>query len=456
MAPLLVIGRDVVTMNARREIIRDGAVLVENGRITAVGKATDLRGAHPGVAELGDAHAVITPGFVNAHQHLTGDRLVRSAIPDNIAAHDAIFGWAVPVHVAHTEADDELSAVASCVEQAGNGFTTVIEAGTVAHPLAVARGIETVGLRGRVGRWGWDIDDAPYAAPCEQVIEQQRANVEALAGFERVAGWVTLVGHDLMSDELAAGASQLARELGTGLTFHISPHTADVDSYITRTGRRPLVHLDHLGVLGRHVLLAHAVHLDDAEADAVLRTGTAIAYTPWAYLRLGPGVGAAGRHAELARRGARIALGADAENAGDALDGLRVAALCAGLAKDQASDPTQFGAHDAFELLTIRGAEAVGMAAEIGSLEVGKWADIVVFDTSGSEWTARSEDVILQLVWASDGRAVRDVVVGGDVIVRRGRSTRVDRDDLRREVASARTALLGRAGLAPASRWPVV
>ena len=96
------------------------------------------------------------------------------------------------------------------------------------------------------------------------------------------------------------------------------------------------------------------------------------------------------------------------------------------------------------------------MAAEIGSLEVGKWADIVVFDTSGSEWTARSEDVILQLVWASDGRAVRDVVVGGDVIVRRGRSTRVDRDDLRREVASARTALLGRAGLAPASRWPVV
>ena len=92
MAALLVVGRDVVTMNARREIIRDGAVLVEHGRITAVGKATDLRAAHPGVAVLGDAHAVITPGFVNAHQHLTGDRLVRSAIPDNIAAHDAIFG----------------------------------------------------------------------------------------------------------------------------------------------------------------------------------------------------------------------------------------------------------------------------------------------------------------------------------------------------------------------------
>jgi 5-methylthioadenosine/S-adenosylhomocysteine deaminase len=271
-----------------------------------------------------------------------------------------------------------------------------------------------------------------------------------------VTGWVTLVGHDLMSDELLAGASALARDRGVGITFHISPHSGDATSYLARTGVRPLVHFDRLGALGPHVLLAHAVHLDDAEADIVLRTRTAITYTPWAYLRLGQGVSGAGRHAELALAGGRIALGCDSENAGDAVDPLRVVALAAGIAKDQGPDPTRFGAHAAFELATIRGAEAIGMADRIGSLEVGKRADIVVHDTSSIVWTPRSADPILQLVWAASGSAVREVLVDGRLVVRGGRCTTVDHAALRAAAADAAPALLARAGITPPSRWPIV
>ena len=113
--------------------------------------------------------------------------------------------------------------------------------------------------------------------------------------------------------------------------------------------------------------MAHAVHLDDDEVDVVLRTDTAVASCPWAYLRLGQGVTAAGRHGELVRRGGRVALGCDGENAGDAVDLLRAAALFVGLAKDTRVDPTWFGAHDALELLTVGGAEAVGMGDRVGS-----------------------------------------------------------------------------------------
>lgn len=452
---LLVIGHDVVTMNSRREIIRDGAVAVDGSTIVAVDKVSALRARFPEADVLGDAHAVVTPGFVNAHQHLTGDRLVRSAIPDDLAPGVSIFEWAVPVHAQHTGDDDELSATLSCLEQVTNGITTVVEAGTVAHPDRVATAMRNVGVRGAVGMWGWDVDDAPFAAPPAEVLDRQRALAGRLRDDDLVDGWITLVGHDLMSDELLAGASALARELRTGLTFHISPSPADAAAYLARCGVRPLVHFDRLGALGPHVLLAHAVHLDDAECDIVLRTKSAISYTPWAYLRLGQGVTAHGRHGALHRRGARIALGCDSENASDALDPLRIAALATGIAKDQTLDPTSFGAHDAFEMLTIRGAEAINMADRIGSLEPGKRADLVVHDTSGPHWAPRSADPILQLVWASDGRSVRDVVVDGHAVIRGGRCTTVDLDALRDAANDAAGRLLRRAGIDPPSRWPI-
>jgi 5-methylthioadenosine/S-adenosylhomocysteine deaminase len=450
-----VIGRDVVTMDARREIIRDGAVAIDGPTIVAVDKADVLRARFPDADVLGDAEAVVTPGFVNAHQHLTGDRLMRSAIPDDLPPGASIFEWAVPVHAQHTGDDDELSATLSCIEQVGNGITTVVEAGTVAHPDRVAAAVRRVGLRGAVGMWGWDVDDGPFAAPPAEVVARQRALIERLSRDDRVEGWVTLVGHDLMSDELMQRASQLAREMHTHLTFHISPSPSDAISYVSRVGVRPLVHFERLGVLGDHVLLAHAVHLDDQECDVVVRTGAAIAYTPWAYLRLGQGVTGHGRHAELHRRGVRIALGCDSENASDALDPLRIAALAAGIAKDQSLDPTSFGAHDAFEMLTIRGAEAIGMSDRIGSLEPGKRADIVVHDTTGPHWATRSVDPVLQLVWASDGRSVREVMVDGRVVVRAGRCTTVDLDAVRADATAAAAALLRRAGIEPRPRWPV-
>ena len=154
-------------------------------------------------------------------------------------------------------------------------------------------------------------------------------------------------------------------------------------------------------------------------------------------------------------RGGRLALGCDTENASDSIDALRVAALTAGLAKDTVMDPTGFGAHGALELLTIGGAEAIGMADRIGSIEVGKAADLVVHDLSGVESAPRSVDPVLQLVWGGDGRQVQDVVVDGVVVLEQGRSTRVDHRELTVDASAAQRRLLGDAGLSPSARWPV-
>ena len=179
-----------------------------------------------------------------------------------------------------------------------------------------------------------------------------------------------------------------------------------------------------------------------AASEGELREAVALPGCPWAYLRLAQGFVAAGRHGELLARGGRIALGCDAENAGDAVDILRAATLFVGLARDAASDPFSLTAHDALELATIRGAEAINKADIIGSLEPGKQADIVVHSTAGPQFLPRSTDPVLQLIWASDGRSVSEVLIAGRLVVTGGQCRTVELDDLREQARACRDRLL--------------
>ena len=150
----LIVAGTLLTMDGERTIWSDGGVLVRAGLIDAIDQRLALLEQHPDARVVGGPESIVTPGFVNAHQHLTGDRLIRSCIPDDIPTGEAIFDWVVPVHAAHTGDDDELSATLSLLEAVGNGITTTVEADTVAHPERVAAAFERVGVRGTVGTWG--------------------------------------------------------------------------------------------------------------------------------------------------------------------------------------------------------------------------------------------------------------------------------------------------------------
>ena len=442
----IIAGGDVVTMNANGDVFHGGAVAVAGEQIAEVGLADEITSRWPDADCIDAAGCVITPGFINAHQHFTGDPLIRSCIPDFVSSHEAIFQWAIPAHEAHTPDDEELSATLCAAEAALNGVTTVVEAGTVASPRKVAAGIEAVGIRAALSIWGSDADGVPQAAPPAEAVARQQEMLAEFPSGGLIEGWIALVGHDLASDELLQAAANAAQEAGVNMTMHISPTPADAKSYIERTGKRPIAHFADLGILGANLLLAHAVWLDDQELSLLLETQTAIAFCPWAYLRLGQGVTKAGRHQEFWEQNGRIALGADANNAGDSADMLKVAALCAGLWRDQSMKPDSFGAQQALELLTRSGAEAIGKAAEIGSLEAGKQADITIHNTSSISWAPRG-DIAMQLIWGSTGRAVRDVFVAGTQIVRDSKLTGIDLDDLRIEAQKAQEALMRRAGL---------
>jgi 5-methylthioadenosine/S-adenosylhomocysteine deaminase len=448
-ADLIVTGDSVVTMAVGEDPMAKGAVVVRDGRIIEVTTAADATARFEATETLGGSGTVIVPGFVNAHQHLTGDRLIRSTIPDDLDLGAALAQWALPSHAAHTGEIDQLSATLSLIEAVTNGVTFTVEAGTVAHPAHVLAAFDSVGVGGTLGSWGWDVGNGVHAGSVADVLERQREVLALTTSHPTVGGWVTLVGHDLMSDELVVAASELARAASTGLTFHLSPSRTDAISIRRRTGRRPFQHLADLGVLGSHLLVAHAVHIDDSELDLILDHDVAVASCPWAYLRLGQGVTRSFHHPRLIHHGGRVALGCDSENAGDAIDVLLTARLFAGLAKDVRGDPGVFSARQALQLATIDGARALGLAHEIGSLEAGKRADLVVIDTTGPAWTPHADDPTMALVWATDGRSVRDVVANGRVVVRDGACVTVDHRTLAARAQEVHSMLVSRCGAHP-------
>jgi 5-methylthioadenosine/S-adenosylhomocysteine deaminase len=453
VSELLVVGGDVVTMDASRRVLSGATVAVSGDSIAALGPADELRARFPGAQEIDATGCVVIPGLIDAHQHTTVDTLVRSTIPDHISSQESIFEWVVPLHAQADGDDDELTATITAVECLTRGITTVLEPGTVAHPERVAAGMSAVGIRARVGGWGWDAPGVPFSGPVDEVLARQEQIVRALPATGPVTGWVTLVGHDLASDELFTGAAALAERLDVGLTWHVSPGPADVESYARRVDRRPVLHFRELGVLGPRLLLGHAVWLDDAEVDAILQTGTAVAVCPGAYMRLAQGYTRASRHAELVRRGGRVALGCDSHNAGDAPDVLLAAYLLAALERDL-DRPDPIRAEQAFALATVDGAAAIGLGERIGSLEVGKAADLVVLDGRDPAWVPRG-DLARQLLWGQVSRTVRDVLVDGRVVLRDRRPTGVDLAAVAEAAAERSAALLQRAGLQPRPTWPM-
>ena len=210
-AQQIITGGDVVTMNPHREVLVGGSIVIDGDVIVAVGSTTELRAEYPGRRAVFDAsRCVITPGMIDAHQHLTGDPLVRSCIPDLLPPGASIFEWSVPLHGAHDALDDGVSATLSAVEALTSGVTTVVEAGTVAHADSVAEALHTVGLRATLGVWGWDIEEGPFAAPCDEVLDRQRAVVEAYPG-RRAGRGMGHAGRSRPRVGFAAGGSRRSR-----------------------------------------------------------------------------------------------------------------------------------------------------------------------------------------------------------------------------------------------------
>ena len=454
---LLVTGWYVVTMNAARDVIRDGAVAVRGSQIVAVGKRADLLAHYTPARTIGGDRFVVTPGMVNTHIHITGEPATRGYVPDDLPFVENVFHWLCPLYATYDAAEERLSGQLASVEMLRTGTTTFLEAGTIRFLDEVIDGLVEVGIRGRVGRWVWDLPPEPvvYRQSTDEAIGhlQHQLDVHGSHADGRIGAWSILVGHTTCSDPLWRAAVELAAEHDTGLSFHMSPANLDPDGFIAEFGQRPLVHLQEIGVLDAKPVMTHVVRIDDRELDLLVESGAHVAHCPTTALKVAYGVTQVGRFPEMVARGVNVAIGTDGNNASNYSDLMRATYLVAGLFKDARNDPQLFPAEMAYEMATLSGAKAMRLDHEIGSLEVGKKADVVLHDTDRPEWRPLL-NVANQLVWSADGRGVHTVLVDGVVVVEDGHCTTVDEDRLWHDVQRAGESITARSGLPDKAKWP--
>ena len=458
MAKTLIAGSHVVTMNSTRDVIRHGAVLIDGDRIVGVGKAAALEAEHPDAERVGGEHFVVTPGMVNTHIHITGEPLTRGYVPDDTPFEENVFVWLCQLYSVYTAEEERLSAQLAAVEMLKSGTTTFLEAGTIRFLDEVVDGLVEVGIRGRVGRWIWDLPPEPgvYRQRTDEAISNLERQLTEFKSVEhgRLGAWSILVGHTTCSDPLWKAGRQLATEHGVGMSFHMSPARLDPEGFIAEFGQRPMIHLDQIGVLGSDVAMTHCVHVDDEELGVMAKRKVSVVHCPTTALKVSYGVTRIGKMPEMVQAGINVSIGTDGNNASNYSDLHRATYLVAGLFKDGRQDPQMFPAEMAYEMATLGGARTMLMQDEIGSLEIGKKADVVLHDIDRPEWRPLL-NVMNQLVWSADGRGVHSVWVDGRRVVDAGRMTTLDEAALYAAAQEAGEAITLRSGLPDKAKYPL-
>jgi cytosine/adenosine deaminase-related metal-dependent hydrolase len=458
-ADTLIRNTMAVTMDDQRRVITDAAIAIRDDRIVAVGKTDDVTAAWHADSVIEGVRFVVTPGLINTHVHITGEPLTRGFVPDDTPFLENVFEWLTPIHTHYTEEDEHISAQLASLEMLKSGTTSFLEAGTIRFIDPVVEALTEIGIRARVGPWAWDLPPEPEVLrlTTAQAIARLHDTMDRYASVAdgRIQAWPIIIGHTCCSDELWRAAKGLSLECGTGMSFHMSPAAMDPEGFLAAFGQRPMVHLDEIGVLGDNVTLTHAVHVDDEEIGLLAKTGTSVSHCPTTALKVSYGVTQIGKFPEMVAAGINVAIGTDGNNASNYHDLMRATYLVAGLFKDARRDATIFPAEDAFAMATRNGARALQAEDDLGSIEVGKKADLVLHDTNRPEWRPL-HNVANQLVWSADGRGVHTVFVDGRRVVDNYRCTTIDEDDLLRRAQVAGEGIRARSGLPDRAKWPTV
>ncbi len=449
-------ARFIVTVDTERRIIQDGAIVVEGNQITQVGKTSDLQ-ATPADRVIDASEMVITPGFGNGHMHISYAHATRGIFPDDLGP--AYLPNVFKLQGIMTEEEEYYTSLLAITELLKYGTTSFVDPGSTKHIDACMKAYEDSGCRIIVGA---HVTDKPNTMnlPVYQTFEAIELMEKTIESFDhrlddRVRVWTMPFSAAFSTDELLIAAKRLADKHQTRFTLHHSSSPQAIETAMQQYGKTPTEHLEDIGVLGPNVVLAHALGINEAELDTIARTGSNVIMCPTAAIKGGSGMTRTAMLPEMLEKGITVGLGTDAGNNSNLLETMRSMYLVAVLYKDGRQDVTMIPAETALELATLGTANALGLGADTGSIEVGKKADIVLFDTRRVEWSTLFNPVN-SLVFNADGRSVHTVIVDGLVVVEDHKPLFVDEWELIQKVQKIGEDMLARTGVSYPSRWPVV
>ncbi|MFP7473493.1 5'-deoxyadenosine deaminase [Niallia taxi] len=438
MTTILIKNAQIVTMNGQEEIV-NGDILIENDLIKAIGPEIDASTADKIIEAAG--HTVI-PGFVQTHIHLC-QTLFRGK-GDDLELMDWLRKRIWPLEAAHDEDSIYYSAMLGIGELMESGTTTIVDMETVHHADYAFQAIAKSGIRAVSGKVMMDKGSEVPKALQEKTADSIQRSVDLLEKWDQFDGGRIKYAFSprfvvSCTEELLKEVKVLSDKYNVLVHTHASENKTEIEIVQEETGMRNVVYLDHLGLANERLILAHCIWLDEEEKRIIKEKGVHVSHCPGSNLKLASGIADT---PELLCNHASVSLGADGAPCNNNLDMFNEMRLAA-LIQKPIHGPTAMDARTVFRMATIGGAKAVGLEKEIGSIEVGKKADIAILNLQNFHtYPSYDVDPISRIVYSATRADVVTTIIDGRIVMENKIMRTIDKPLILKEADSSIKRLL--------------
>ncbi|MFW9830604.1 MAG: amidohydrolase family protein [Candidatus Thorarchaeota archaeon] len=460
MADLIIDGATIITVDPQRRIISDGAVVVENQSILAVGKTHEIARNYSADTRIHAKNKILIPGLVDCHVHLA-QALIRGTADDvDLIPWLRDYVWVLQGNF--NPEDGKASAELCIAEMLKSGTTSFLE--SMIHKRygmdGIAQVVERTGIRGCLSKLFMDLTG--YAGEesimYEGMIEDgEECIAETLAMHNKWQGaaegrifvWWGARTPGAVSPELYRRVAEISRKRHMRITMHLGEVQEDVEYTKTQFNQLPAEFAQEVGMMGKNVVLVHGVWISPKEFLIYRDTGTHMCHCPASNSKLASGIAPI---PEMLEAGINVCLGCDGGPSNNAYDMFREMFLAAIIHKARTLDPLTMPAETVLEMATINGANALGLGKEIGSIEVGKKADLVLVDTTQLNLSP-TYNPVSNIIYAANGFNVYSTIVNGQILVHEGKLMTLDEEKVIENARERGQNLLERAGVEIQSQW---
>jgi 5-methylthioadenosine/S-adenosylhomocysteine deaminase len=463
MSRLLIRNIDyLVTVDASRRIVRDGAVAIENSRISAVGKTSEI--SADGFDQVIDGKGkMVLPGLFDTHIH-NAQQLGRGLGDEAYSGPERLFRrlWVVEAHM--DRGDALCAARLAQVEMLRAGITCFADPGNY-FATETAQAVKESGMRGMIARTVFDMGQTAmgnlpkgFFEPTEDALGRADDMVQEYNGAldGRLKAWFSMRVPVACSDDLLRRLGKLAEKRGVGIIGHACENRDEVVASHLKYGMGDVTRLEKLGLLAQNLLLLHMGWIDAKELFLLQKRDVKISLAPAASMHQAMGNMSHGKAPEMLELGIAVSLGSDAAMSGNFLDVIRQSFLVVGGYHEARLDPKLMRPEVAVEMMTLNGARCMLWDDELGSIQVGRKADLTVLDIMRPEWQP-VHNPIANLVYCAHGGCADMVIVDGKILMQNGKVLTMNEQDLIEEARDRAESLARRAGLTDVAKsiWPM-
>ena len=406
----------IVTQDASRRIIR-GDVVIDGERIVSVGPE------YNGTAdrEIDATGDIVMPGMVNTHTHVAMS--VMKGVVDDLTFPDFL-DKVFKIDSDRTDEDLDVGTKLGCMEMMLSGTTTFMD--LYYSEDVIAKATQQAGIRGVLC---WCVLDQECTTQVGNPLQNCKNFYSRFKDERKIVPGVGLQGVYVCNEETCVGAKEFSDEVGAPMNFHLSETRGEVNDHKKKTGMRPAEWLSHIGVLGPRGVAAHSAWLTQREVRLMGEVGMSISSCPVSNMKLA--TGGVAPVPEFIQNGVNVSIGTDGNTTNNTLDMFSEMKSLGLLQKSSRWDPVVCNAQELLDFATINGAKAVGMQDSIGSIEPGKYADILILDGKAPNLRPLvPENILANIVYSGNSQNVKTVFCQGDMVVEDRKVLTLDVDDV--------------------------